>query len=114
MMFERIKENPFKEETRRYPVDYVIPRYRFYMLAMQLPEGASIESLPEATRFVLPDGAGSYTYQVQALGGTVQILSDLKLNKATFAVHEYDALRAFYDMMIKKQGEQIVIKLASE
>lgn len=103
-------ENPFKMKKRQYPVDYAIPIEETYMFQLTIPEGYTIESMPERTSFGLPDKATSFSYSAKQIGDMVTILSRVKITKTLFLENEYGPLKEFYNLIIKKHTEQIVLK----
>lgn len=110
LLYERIKENPFKLEDRKYPVDYIYPRHRKYLLNFSIPKNYIVEELPASTRFSLEDKSAEYSYNVNQLGNNIQLVTELKINRSIFNGDEYKGLREFYDKVVAKQSEQIVLK----
>jgi hypothetical protein len=104
------KENVFKLETREYPVDFGKPIDKTYLCRLTLPEGYTVEELPKAKVIMLPNNAGRYTYNVSHTGNMVNIVSMLQINKSLFVMDEYPNLREFYNQIVAKQAEQIVLK----
>lgn len=110
MLYYGIDENPFKLEQRNYPVDYAYPINETYVLQFDIPEGYEIEELPESTRLALPDKTGFFSYSANAVANQVQIRSIFKINKSIFIPDEYLALKEFYNLIVEKHGEQIVLR----
>jgi hypothetical protein len=110
LLLYRIDENPFKLEKREYPVDYSSPFERIFMCRITLPEGYLVDELPEAKMLALPENAGRYTYSVSQAGRVLNIISNFQINKSLFTQTEYPNLREFYNQVVAKQAEQIVIK----
>jgi len=103
-------ENPFKHETREYPVDFGSAFDKTYMIKISLPEGYAVEELPQSKMLALPDGGGKYLYNVNHIGNDISITSSVSINRALFTQMEYPNLREFYNQVVAKQAEQIVIK----
>ena len=110
MLYEQIKKNPFTLEERKYPVDYGHAYDEIYSIEISLPEGCNVESKPENMRMALPGKAGSYTYSIQVLGSKIILMSRLKITKPMFSFNEYPNLKEFYNLIVAKQAEMIVIK----
>jgi hypothetical protein len=104
------EENPFKKETRTYPVDFVAPMMKRAILNYNLPEGYSVDELPKSMRIQTPDRMLIYTYVAKVQGSQIQILSSLIIKKTFFNQEEYTALRNFFSEVLAKQSEQIIIK----
>lgn len=84
------------------------------MLLLEIPEGYAVEELPQPTRAVLPDRSATFTFNVQSLGQQIQLISTLQVDKAIYAAADYPMIRGLFDLMVQKQGEQIVLKKVSE
>ena len=107
-------ENPFTSEDRNLPVDFPYAQGRKYVLSFTIPEGYVVDDLPKPTRVSLPNKGGSFTFNVSQNGQTITLVNNLKLNQKFFTVEEYQGLRKFYEMVVAKNAEQIVIKKATE
>jgi hypothetical protein len=103
-------ENPFKTEKREYPVDFVNTFEEFYMAKIAIPEGYAIEELPQSKIFALANNAGRYTYNLIQTGNVLTLISSFSINKPMFIQDDYHHLREFYNLVIAKQAEQIVLK----
>lgn len=110
MIYDGMKANPFKLKERKYPVDFAIPIEETYMLKLTIPEGYVLESAPEDQAVALPEKAGQFTYSVKNIGGDIMVISRFKMNKLIFVESEYAGLKEFYNMIIKKHSEQLVLK----
>lgn len=106
----RIGENPFKAEKRVYPVDFGSPSEQICMGKFTLPTGYSVEELPIPKVLKLPNAGGKYTYSVFQAGDKIQFMSQLVINQPLFSQEEYTNLREFYNQVVTKQAEQIVIR----
>ncbi len=107
---DRVETNPFKLEKREYPVDFKSPFEKILTGKITLPEGYFIDEMPKPKIMVLPNNAGKYTYSVAQLGNAITITNLLSINKSLFAQTEYETLREFFNQIVAKQTEQIVIK----
>lgn len=106
----RQEENPFKLENRAYPVDYGSAFERTYMSKITIPEGYVIDELPPSKIMVLPGNAGKYTYSMVQSGNLITLTSILQINQSIFPQNEYTGLREFFNQVVAKQAEQIVMK----
>jgi hypothetical protein len=110
ILTDRLESNPFKSETREYPVDFATPFERTLSAKIILPESMTIDALPQTKIMALPENAAKYVYSVSQVGNTINLTSQLSVNKTLFLQEEYKGLRQFFDLVIAKQSEQIVIK----
>ena len=104
------EENPFKLKKRAYPVDYPYPQSKVYSIQFAIPEGYVVDELPEKTLISLPENSGMFSYTVKVQGGKIMALSQFKINKNLFLPEEYPSLKEFYNIMIAKHSEQVVLK----
>lgn len=106
----REESNPFKAEKREYPVNFGSAMERSYVGKFKLPEGYVFDELPQSKVISLPGNAARYTFNVVTFGDQVSITSILQINRDIFTQDEYPNLREFYNQVVAKQSEQIVIK----
>jgi uncharacterized protein YfkK (UPF0435 family) len=107
---DAIKENPFKIEKRNYPIDYGFNTKITSIYQFTVPEGFEITETPKSITFSLPNRDAQYMYSVNIIGNKIQVMSLFSINKPVFQSSEYEALKNFYDIVIAKQKEQIVLK----
>jgi hypothetical protein len=106
---EEEKENLFKLEARKYPVDFGKPMEKIIMCKVALPDGYTVDEIPKPKIIMLPNRSGKYTYTATLTGNTLSIVSVMQINKSLFLQDEYVNLREFYSQLIAKQSEQIVL-----
>ncbi len=102
--------NPFKLEKREYPVDFGFPSDEVYMLKIEIPEGYDVDELPESRMIMLPQNASRYIYNINRIGNTIMITSNFSVNKSLFTQVEYPNLREYFNQVVAKQSEQIVLR----
>lgn len=106
----QLTENPFKSETRKYPVDFGSPTERLYSCRITIPDGYVIDELPKSGILRLPDNSAKYTYSLVQTGALLTLSSRLQINNSLFTQDEYPNLREFYNQIVAKQAEQIVLR----
>ncbi|MBS1506883.1 MAG: DUF3857 domain-containing protein [Bacteroidetes bacterium] len=106
----RTEENPFKTADRQYPVDYGSKIEVIYMGKITLPDGYAVDELPKSKVVALPENAAKYTYNLVQQGNVINITSSFQVNKPLFLQADYPLLKEFYNQVIAKQAEQIVLK----
>jgi hypothetical protein len=82
------------------------------MINLSLPEGYVIESMPKSETIVMEENIGSFKYNIGTNNNTVQIGVVLDINTATLAPDYYLTVKDFFNKMIEKQSEKIVLKKA--
>ncbi len=107
---DQITKNPFVSENREYPVDFGSMTEKIYIAKLNLPEGYVIEELPQSKVIQLPGNAAKYSYNASQVGNSVSITSVFQINRNMFVQTDYPFLREFYNQVVAKQAEQIVLK----
>lgn len=100
-IFFDFSTNPFKAETRRFPVDLACGKEINSTVIFQLPTGYSVKSLPPSLKFTTPDGSASFVYISNASGNSLQFNVTLKISKSVFTETEYLELRQFFSEVVK-------------
>ncbi|SKA32236.1 Transglutaminase-like superfamily protein [Chitinophaga eiseniae] len=110
MFTENNRTNVFKSAERKFPVEMEAVYDEIYSMNMEVPEGYEVEELPKPAIAKYNEEEGLFQYLIQQQDGHIQLRSRVKLNKANFAPEDYPSLREFFDLVVKKQAEQIVLK----
>ena len=109
LMFLTFTENPFKQEKREYPIDYGYPTEVKYTISIELPQGYAVESIPKPINLVTGDGIGSFKYSIANVGNKIQLSASATINFAIVSVEYYEVLKDFYQKIIEKESEKIVL-----
>jgi hypothetical protein len=111
MFGEGYKKNPFKSEERLYPVEMPYTMDETFILTMEVPAGYVVDELPKQILAKYDEEGKSYfEYRIQHSGNTISLRSRIKLVRAYYEPDEYVGLREFFNMVVKKHNEQIVLK----
>ncbi len=108
-LFLTKRKNPFKSDKRKFPVDYTTSWKDVNRVSIQIPEGYSIEKLPEPLAMALPDNLGVFKYQVLQRGNSISTVSILQFNSPVIPANYYAYLKDFYGKLVEKQSEKIVL-----
>ena len=111
MLGEGFKENPFKSAERFYPVEMPYTMDETYNLQMEVPTGYVVDELPKGAVVKFNEAEDAiFEYRLSLSGGNISFRSRLVIKKAYFLPEEYEVLREFFALIVKKQSEQIVFK----
>ena len=111
MLGEAWKENPFKSATRNYPVEMPYCIDETYLLRIDIPTGYTIDELPKSIMVRLNENNdGFFEYVLSSADNAISFRSRICLKRAYYAPEEYETLREFFNLVVKKQAEQIVFK----
>lgn len=111
---EAWKENPFKSTERFYPVEMPYTIDETYLLRLEIPKGYVIDEMPRQVMVKLnEDDDGFFEYRLSESNGAISLRSRIKIKRAYFEPDEYEMLREFFNLIVKKHSEQIVFKRKS-
>ena len=111
MFGEGYKENPFKSAERFYPVEMPYTIDETYSFNMVIPEGYMLDELPKSLIAKLnEEGDGRFEYRISESMGNISMRCRLQLKRAFYAPEEYEMLREFFNFIVTKETEQIVLK----
>jgi transglutaminase-like putative cysteine protease len=110
MLFFTLTENPFKQEKRKYPVDFVYPTQDKYNVSLKIPAGYTIEALPENKAIAMPENLAKFSYSITKNNNQIQLAYTLDINQAIISPDYYEALKNFFKELVNKQNEKIVLK----
>ena len=110
LLFLTMDENPFKQEKREYPVDFIFPHQNKYNISLTLPEGYEVETLPQPTAVSMPENMANFKYNLSNNGNQLQIIYSLAINSSIMGSEDYEILKNFFKELINKHSEKVVIK----
>ena len=110
MMNQAITENPFKSATRKFPVERPYAYQLNYSFNMEVPKGYKLDELPKSSKILLNEDEGMFEYKISIDENLIQLKCKLKFNKAIYPAEDYQTIRDFYGLIVKKMSEQIVFK----
>jgi hypothetical protein len=111
MLAEGYRENPFKSSSRQYPVEMPYSIDEIYTLLVEIPDGYEVDEMPaEAIVKFNRNDEGLFEYRLSRSGNSLSLRSRLLLKKANYLPEEYNTLREFFDLVVKKHAESIVFK----
>ncbi len=112
MIGEGEEKNPFQATSRKFPVDFGALTEENFIATYTIPEGYVVEEIPKGIRVNLPNDGGRFVYVISSSQeeGKISISSKINFKKTTYFAEEYELLRKFYDQIVQKHAEQIVLK----
>jgi len=106
----REETNPFTLKNRIYPIDYGTLSDRTIVCSVTIPEGYRVEEIPKSSVIVLTGNAAKCTFSYSQSGDKIIAMTKLQLNKTLFQPNEYIPLKEFYDRVVAKKAENVVLK----
>ena len=106
-----LSENPFKLDSRVFPIDFIYPQKRQVIMNVEIPEGYEVEEMPQSIMTQFNEKAIVYSFRTgPPANGKITILLSYQVNETLFKAEEYQNLKEFFDMIANKQKEAIVLK----
>ncbi len=108
--FENIfKKNPFILKERSYPVDFGHSYKMVYSLSFDLADQYTVIELPKDISIGLPNNKGSVVLKSIQADNNIQLRYSLKLDETIFTPEDYDALKQFFEHVIKTQTQSALV-----
>jgi hypothetical protein len=104
------KKNPFKSETRSFPVNFGGGFEEVIISKIVFPDQFEVEEMPKSKVMALAANSGKFSYSTNTSSKMVTSTSHLIINKSEFDPQEYLGLRELYTQVIAKQSEKIILK----
>jgi hypothetical protein len=110
VLFFTIDKNPFVQEKRLLPIYFGYPKQEKYVINFEIPKGFVVESIPKSITLSTPENVALFSMNILSQGNNIQIQMNKEINMANVSADFYDILKDFYQKMIEKQNEKIVLK----
>jgi len=110
--FFKYDENPFKLEERLYPIDFEFPQKDQYIISYEIPEGYAIKTLTKSIKAITPDKEAEFILSASSRGNIIQISIIVNLKKAIISSESYMYVKEFFNQLISKNKERIVLAKA--
>lgn len=110
LLFLAMKENAFKTETRKLPIEFPYPMEQRINVAITLPEGYVIDELPTSERFLYDEELIDFSYIIQQSANIIQLVYKVKIATNLFPATGYELIRDFWVKMYNKENQLITIK----
>lgn len=104
------EKNPFKLDNREYPVEFDYPYSVQQIYTITIPEDYTVEEIPQPMILRMPDKSAQYIFNIKQLENKIFLTLIFKQKRMLYLTTEYNDLKAFYQTMIDKQKELVVLK----
>lgn len=109
LLFLATTENIFKADTRDLPIYFGYPTQDKALVTITIPEGYAVASMPESINISLSEGRGAYRFTISEAGGKIQLSVDNSINQPIFLNTDYEDLKKYFELIVKKENEKIVL-----
>ena len=105
-----LKENPFKQPVRNYPLDFKYPEESKYTVTLTLPANYKIDTAPEEITLLSGDSSSGYSYQGRIVANNIFQLQTKYYRKSYFYPSSaYPQLKELANEIIKKEKEDLIV-----
>jgi hypothetical protein len=102
-----ISENRLTQPSRSYPIDLTYANTEVYRCSILIPEGYKTLSLPE--NFNLDDELVKISVSYAVNNGLIEMNCTYGFKKAVYGAADYTKIKYYFDVIVKKFHEQIVL-----
>ena len=107
-----MKENPFKAEQRKMPVEFPSMATNHVVVNITLPEGYTLQGEPRNTTIVSPDKGLEGRYQTSVSGGKAMLSCQFSVKRLMHSEKSYDDLRQIFNLFSQYNTEPLTFKKA--
>lgn len=106
-----LDENPFKEDTRKDPIDIGYPFANTYLVSIDLNDQYEVVELPKSRVYKIPQNGGECSIAYQTDDKKISVRLSTKLNLYRYSPESYSILKDFLtNVMTVQSKEPIVLK----
>lgn len=105
-----IQENPFKEEDRQLPIEFPYTFTRTTQIDIKIPEGYSLEQLPQTKSIRLSRKAISYVESYSQSENTVTITRRVVVGRKMYQASDYFAIKRIFEIANAESTERLILK----
>ena len=110
IMLSRYFTSVLTEEVRKFPVNIPSPIKEQFVMLLDIPEGYTVESMPEGLRVLIYDDGGDFNYLISQKDNQLKLISRINIRKTQYSLEEYDDIKEFFDHIAVKFAEPIVLR----
>lgn len=110
LAFLATNSHTLKQDVRNYPIDFSYPKNERFLVTINLPEGYEVEWVPENAALALPNNMGTFQYVASGAGNQIKLNVSTSINTTILNQDYYPYLKEFFDQLVSKETEQVIIK----
>ncbi|MDR1861100.1 MAG: DUF3857 and transglutaminase domain-containing protein [Bacteroidales bacterium] len=109
---QSLTANIFRQATRTLPVDLITFKAGRYHSIIDLPDGYTAGFLPEKTGF--SNKLMDFGYEARINGRQIEVTGYYLFKQNVYSAREYPVIKIYYETVVKKFNEEIVIEKQRE
>ena len=110
LIFLHVSESPFKQSERTLPIEFSHQDLLNLNINLTIPEGYTVDELPESGRQVTSDGKITALYYIQQQGRQISVKYSFQLKQLLFTPESYPELKKFWEMLAEKNNAMMILK----
>ncbi|HQZ24473.1 MAG TPA: DUF3857 domain-containing protein [Flavobacterium sp.] len=110
LLFFTQTKNPFVQERREFPIYFGYPTQEKFSINIEIPQGYVVESYPKTIKIATIENTGLFAFDISVSGTKIQIQATTDIISARLSANYYRILKEFFQKVIDKQNEKIVLK----
>lgn len=115
MLIKHFTDNPFKAETRKFPIQFNYLENHIQTVRINVPEGYKVEELPQSVTYILDENDTlKFLYHVGIRGDVIDVRYHYTINDLLVIQTKYTELQEFFSKIVSKCSEMIVLKKIGE
>lgn len=109
-LFKKMPENPFKKQNRRFPIEFLYPFSEQLMVKIEIPEGYTVDELPETRQVQLPSGDGYYRFMSSITDNILTFVSTTNIGSVYYSPDDYQAIKELFQVKVDATNAVVVLK----
>ena len=111
MVLKLFSSDAFKQEKRKFPIEFPYPYSTKYVYILSIPEGYEVDQLPKTAVYSFNDLNSQCQVSAQLNpGNKVVFRVSFKIGSILSLVDEYQAIREYWNVLSGSSNEMIVLK----
>jgi hypothetical protein len=110
MIFPDETENPFTNVNRKFPVEFPYAQTIVVNTTLIIPEGYQVEESPQSARATMNQNELEFSYIIRQVNNIVSLRYKATINTPFISSEQYEELRNFWEEMVNRNNQQIVLK----
>ena len=106
---ESITDNPLKQKERSYPIDITYPQIRSFHSSIEIPDGYEVDYLP--SELSINNQLFELNYSIESTEEGIDVFFDYYFKATIYSPEYYLAIQAFFDEIVKKGNERVVLSV---
>jgi hypothetical protein len=103
-------KNSFDANERKLPINFHFPRDEYFIIKYIIPEGFEVDEIPTPLVLNQLSNRIQYQYVITPQNNELTLVTRLRINNTLFLQTEYNEFKKFYDAIVSKNTEKIVLK----